>query len=562
MTGKPKPAFWIVVALVVIGLTSFSLYRAKAIKKSDTGVTINDVSNSSALGISFYTSSAKKTWIDEMIKEFHASNKNIKIKAFHGNSGDNLDDLKAGKIKPDIWSPGDESWLQLALSYYRDVKQKVLFEEYKPLVNIPLIIAMWEPMAKVLGYPKPISWKDIYNVASKEEGWTALGHSEWGKFRWGHAHPDANSGFLTIISEIYAALNKTEGITTDDLKKPEVISFLHDFESAVEHYGLSNTWIDDIMHIKGPSYLSATVQYENTIIETNAKHKNKPFKLVAIYPTEGNIWTRHPIAILDGEWMTPEKKEACKKFIDFLLSKDAQTKAMKMGLRPIIKDIVIESPFDEEHGVIDKVNSDKAFTVPDESVLKRIRDLWEDVKVPATVILVIDISGSMKGEPIDSAKQGAVQFIKAMKPRDELKVVVFNNIITTLSDMCSIQQCGEGVISRIQGIFADRGTALYDAMAKCYVELSKLKKDNPKRRYNLLILSDGKDTASSTRRDDFVDMLPRGEDYNVPKIYSIAYGSEADKDLLAEISNKTNGRLFISSPEEIVKTYKELSANF
>ena len=43
---------------------------------------------------------------------------------------------------------------------------------------------------------------------------------------------------------------------------------------------------------------------------------------------------------------------------------------------------------------------------------------------------------------------------------------------------------------------------------------------------------------------------------------SIAYGSQADEALLAEISNRTNARLFTSSPDEILKTYKELSANF
>jgi len=64
------------------------------------------------------------------------------------------------------------------------------------------------------------------------------------------------------------------------------------------------------------------------------------------------------------------------------------------------------------------------------------------------------------------------------------------------------------------------------------------------------------------QRHDFVDTLPSGEEYDVPKIYTIAYGSAADNDLLAEISNRTNARLFSSSPEQIRKTYKELSANF
>ena len=82
---------------------------------------------------------------------------------------------------------------------------------------------MWEPMAVALGYPsKHLGWLDIAGVAAKPGGWSAYGHPEWGKFRWGHAHPDANSGFLSVVSEVYAALGKTDGITPEDLRSPRV----------------------------------------------------------------------------------------------------------------------------------------------------------------------------------------------------------------------------------------------------------------------------------------------------------------------------------------------------
>ncbi len=572
MAGKPKAGFWIVMVLIITGLVAFSLFRAGILSRGGSqdsngkDLTITPPKGGT-IEITMYSSSAKKKWINEMVNKFNSSgktlgNKNIVVKQFHVTSGGSFDELKTGKIRPDIWSPGDESWLQLAATHWKNVKQKTLFENYKPLVNIPLIVAMWEPMARVLGYPNPIGWKDIAAVAANPEGWKAYGHPEWAKFRWGHAHPDANSGFLTIISEVYAATGKTEGITPEDLKKPEVVSFLKEFEGTVEHYGLSNSWIDDLMHKKGPGYLSATVQYENTIIQTNEKHQNKPFKLVAIYPKEGNFWTQHPAAVLKEEWMTREKEEACNIFINYLLSKDAQQIAMQMGLRPFHEDIELSAPFDPEHGVQLDISKAQKFMVPGEDVLKRIRDLWEDVKVPATVVLVMDRSGSMKGEPMDNAKIGGVEFVKNMKHRDKLKITVFNNQVYDLTGFCNIQECGEDSIAKLQGLFADGGTALYDATAKAYNDLMALKKNEPGRRYSILVLSDGRDTSSKTKRHDFLDSLPEGEDFDVPKIYTIAYGNEADKDLLAEISNRTNARIFESSPEEIARTYKELSANF
>ena len=168
----------------------------------------------------------------------------------------------------------------------------------------------------------------------------------------------------------------------------------------------------------------------------------------------------------------------------------------------------------------------------------------------------------MKGAPIDNAKTGAIQFVKSMKPRDELVVINFNQAVSVLAEFGSIQQNGEASINRIQGIFVDGGTALHDSIRESYEMLKKLKKAKPERRYSILPLSDGRDTSSKMNRHDLIDYLPAGEDPDIPKIFAIAYGDEADKELLAEIAKRTNGRLFISSPEEIVKTYKELSANF
>lgn len=566
METKPKPLFWVVLLLVVGGLVWFAAHRMGIL---DTGgkQILSSVTSAGSIEISFYSSSAKKSWVNKMVERFNAEGhktggKVITVKAYHVESGASLDQMKEGKIKPDIWSPGDESWLQLGASYWKNVKQKELYDSFQPLVNIPLVIAMWEPMARALGYPKPIGWQDIARVAANPKGWAAFGHPEWGKFRWGHAHPDANSGFLAVISLVYAASGKTSGLTVQDLKNPGVVSFLRGIEGAVEHYGLSNSWIDDLMHVKGPSYLSCAVQYENTIIESNGKNQNRPFKLVALYPHEGNFWTRHPVAILKEEWVTAEKQEASKMFIEFLLGRDAQTAALELGLRPSMKDLKLAAPFDEDHGVQSRVAMTKQFVVPGEDVLKRVRDLWEEVKIPATVVLVLDRSGSMKGQPLDNAKTGAVEFVKHMKPRDQLKVVIFSDVITPLSEMCQVRVCGEQTIDKIQGVFAEGGTALHMVVAQTFQEMKELRKRGEKRRYSILVLTDGKDTSSTISKNDFLDSLPSGEDYEVPKVYSIAYGDGADKQLLGEISTRTNARLFSSNPEDILKTYTELSANF
>jgi len=124
---RPKPLFWIVVFAVAAALTGYALHKAGILEPwlNDKGIAVSDKkgkavstkSSSELLEISFYCSYGKKEWIEEMVKEFNAADKrvrgkSVRIKLFQGNSGEQLDDLRAGKIKPDIWSPSDESWLR------------------------------------------------------------------------------------------------------------------------------------------------------------------------------------------------------------------------------------------------------------------------------------------------------------------------------------------------------------------------------------------------------------------------------------------------------------------
>ena len=521
-----------------------------------------------ALTLQFYSSSAKATWIDEVTAAFNAQDhrvdgKQIVVEVTHVTSGGSFRNIKEGKIKPDIWSPGDDSWIKLANVHWKNIHLKTLMPTTKPLVNVPLIIAMWEPMAQALGYPdKPVGWTDIARIAADPKGWAAFGHPEWGKFKWGHAHAEANSGFLTVISEIYACCGKTENLTVDDLKNPKVKKFLKTAESAIEHYGMSNSWIDNFMRTKGPGYLSAAVQYENTIIESNRKHGSTPFKLVAVYPKEGAFWTRHPMGIPDAEWVTPLKRHAAELYIDYLLEEETQRKAMEIGLRPVSQTISVRDPFTAEYGVQTDISKVKAFRVPDERVLRRVRELWEEAKMPASIVLLLDISGSMQGEPLENAKKGALTFIDKMNKWDELEVITFNHNVKTLVNLNQVRDNGEIAKMKIQNLHANGDTRLYDAINEGLGSIREHRMKVADRRYGLIVLSDGMDTKSNLPSSKLLSNLPKGDSPDVLKLFTIAYGSGADRKILIEIAQATNARMFQSTTQEIEKVYRELSANF
>ena len=81
-----------------------------------------------------------------------------------------------------------------------------------------------------------------------------------------------------------------------------------------------------------------------------------------------------------------------------------------------------------------------------------------------------------------------------------------------------------------------------------------------KRLYGIVVLSDGDDTYSYKTEADMFNCLPSGEDVAGVKVFTIAYGDDADEDLLLRIANHTNGKFFRGDPETIDRIYLAISS--
>lgn len=564
----------IAVVVVFAGICAFALIRgqesridqAAASAPLDPNGSAVDPASPSTLTLLLSSSVAKQTFIDLAVADFNrrrltVNGKVLLVKAEYGTSGDGWNEIKEGHSKPDLWSPGDESWIRIANEAWTGLHNRPLFDKVEPTVNVPLCIAMWEPMAIALGYPKPLGWADLVKLSIEPQGWGHYGHPEWGAFKWGHAHPNANSGFLTVVAEVYAFTQKSRNLSIEDLRAPALLESLSNLEHSVDHYGLSNVWIEGFMREKGPAYLSASVQYENAIIEGNRKSQNKPFKIVAIYPKEGTLIAQHPIAIPQGEWMTEERKAGAQKFIDYLLSPEAQAQAMQVGLRPV-KPMPASEVFSSASGVLAVLPPSPVFEVPNEAVLRRITDLWLAAKKPASVMMLLDTSASMSGEPLEKAKAGAISFIEQMQGRDELEIRTFNHQIFQLSAAGSIAVTRESAMQKVRGLFASGGTHLYTVLQDAALDWIARKKRGANRHYGIVLMSDGQDEGSPVTLADLMDVLPKGDNPETIKIFTIAYGASAQRTLLQEIANNSNARTFSGSTGNIGQIYREISANF
>jgi ABC-type Fe3+ transport system substrate-binding protein len=130
-----------------------------------------------------------------------------------------------------------------------------------------------------------------------------------------------------------AAARKTAGLKLSDLERPQTKQFIAGVEQSVVHYGSSTGFFGRKMFANGPEYLSAAVLYESMVVESYSQN-NLAFPVVAIYPKEGTFWSDHPVGIVDREWVSPEHREAAKIYIQYLLARPQQEKAIQYGFRP------------------------------------------------------------------------------------------------------------------------------------------------------------------------------------------------------------------------------------
>jgi Ca-activated chloride channel family protein len=187
------------------------------------------------------------------------------------------------------------------------------------------------------------------------------------------------------------------------------------------------------------------------------------------------------------------------------------------------------------------------------------------LKVPreeATIVLVIDVSGSMKADDVKPDRLGAAQesareFVAALPPKIRVGVIAFSSTVTVLA---SPTQDREEVSQAIDSLVANGGTAMGDALitgvglvrpealaaaaGENPPDGGAIKPQNqPRIPASLLIISDGANTLGQTQPLDAADVANQLE---VP-IYTVALGTAEGQALIPD--NRGGSRLQTVPPD-------------
>jgi Ca-activated chloride channel family protein len=523
-----------------------------------------------AIELVFTYGSEKEEWVKDVTAAFNgerhktAAGKPIVVKAIPLGSGECIDELVQGSRQAHLTSPASAAFIKLGNAQWRAKTGKDLVGSTDNLLLSPVVIAMWKPMAEAIGWgKKPIGWSDILALARDPQGWASRGSPQWGLFKFGHTHPEAsNSGLIALFAEAYAAAGKLKDLTPADVVRPETARYVSAIESAVVHYGSSTGFFGRKMFERGPGYLSAAVLYENMVIESYSSKYSPPFPVVAIYPKEGTFWSDHPVGIVEREWVTPEHREAAKAYIQYLLAPRQQSKALPYGFRPALVEIPLAAPIDLAHGV-DPKEPQTTLEVPSVEVIDALLNLWRGQKRHANVSLVLDTSGSMNNESrIGNAKAGAQQLVQTLDDSDRFSLLLFSSAPQWVHEGVLLKDQRQKVLDTIQSVFAEGGTALYDAVDAAYQRQIAERASEGNRISALVVLTDGTDTDSKMKLEQLLPRVQFDGERHVIRIFTIAYGSDARRDVLQKIAEATQARSFEGTPQNIRTVFREISTFF
>jgi Ca-activated chloride channel family protein len=243
----------------------------------------------------------------------------------------------------------------------------------------PVLLGLKASKAHALGWDtvEP-TWKDIADAARA------------GRFTFGMTNPTSSNTGLTATIGLAAALAKNpDALTEADLKNPR----LTDFFKGQSLTSGSSGWLAEIYE-RDQSRVDGIINYESVLLSLNAGGKlSEPLTLVC--PKEGIITADYPLMLLNGG-----RRADYDKLMAYLRSRDFQTRLSAATLRRPVNPDATTAPAIPKRTLIELPFPGQA------SMIAALLDTFlAEVRIPGSSRYVLDLSGSMGGERIDSLKK-------------------------------------------------------------------------------------------------------------------------------------------------------------
>jgi len=373
----------------------------------------------------------------------------------------------------------------------------------------------------------------------------------------------SNSGLQTLTAQFAAVSGKRpEELTPADIQANQ--AKIAQIQSKITRYGTSTSSLAKSMVENGPFWASMGSVYESSVIAANEQAgQTGGTKYVAVYPKA--TFTSNMRGILpNAPWVSAREKEAGEQVLDYLTSPEAQAIATNLGLRPGIAGVDLGPKFSADFGV-DASASYDSYRIPKPEVVTAMLQAWsQEAKKPSQVVVVVDSSGSMRGQKIAAVQNTLKTYVESLGPKDRIALIDFDGEVR---EPVIVEGNAAGRSAGLQfvgNLNADGDTRLYDAALTARDWLQANSK--PEAINAVLVLTDGNDSGSTISFADLEQQLQSsgfGSDDRIA-FFTVGYGEEGSYDATAleQVAQLNGGYFKKGDPATISQLMADLQLEF
>jgi Ca-activated chloride channel family protein len=411
----------------------------------------------------------------------------------------------------------------------------------------PVVLGVKQSVAARFGWGggKAVTWADI------------AARAKAGELRYGMTNPAAsNSGFSALVGVATAFAGTGEALTAKDINARRLTEF---FSGQALTAG-SSGWLADA-YVRDQERLDGLINYESVLLGLNAGGKlSEPLQL--IYPREGIATADYPLLLMDQA-----KRAQYDKVVAWLRGPQVQRELMTAtSRRPAVPGValdrrfptatLIELPFPSSLSVVDELLA---------AYLDRFRK-------PARTIYVLDHSGSMEGERIDSLRQSFANLTGAdtsvsgrfarFRDREKVTIITFAENPLAERDFTIDARAGTSAsLAAVREYVNDQqlanGTGIWSALDQAYRRVQADAAADQGFYTSIVLMTDGENNAGISV-DEFLQHyhgLP--EQARSVKTFAIRFG-EADPEELRRVAQETGGQVFDANAGSLTAAFKEI----
>lgn len=401
-----------------------------------------------------------------------------------------------------------------------------------------VVLGVKPEVAQRLGWQSgKMSWKAVVQAA------------QTGQFRFAMTNPTgSNTGFVALVGLATELSGKGDALTVADIPSKELVAL---FRGQRLTAGSSGVLADKFL--QNPQTVDGMVNYESVIKSMAAKG----LALTVLVPKEGVITADYPLMLMKKSSKAPQYQALLKWLRDPATQTEIAKQTQRTPLTGGADDTVVnELPFPGNIAVVDAL----------------LKGFMDEYTRPITTYLVLDHSGSMRGDRIEDMRQAVIALAQgdgsssgrfaSLRARETLVLAPFSTTpdpvtaITLGSDVEQNKTILQKVVAQVNDIRADGGTAIYDTLSQVY-ELASIEQQREVSAVAIILLTDGENT-NGRDFNEFAAQLQRSK-IKVP-IYPIVFG-EANPNEMQQLAVLSGGQLQDARQTSLAKVFKKIRSN-